>query len=213
MSRCSSRRWRSVAAESAVVLASASPRRLELLRLAGLDPVVVAPDIDECPYPAEPPVDYVARLARAKALSVPARDDVVVVAADTTVVLDGESLGKPRDPADARAMLRRLSGRAHTVSTGVAVVRPGGGIAEIVVTTEVVMAALGDATIARYVETGEPMDKAGAYGIQGRAQVFVASIRGSWTNVVGLPVVEALDLLRAAEAHPLLERPAAERGS
>lgn len=121
-----------------------------------------------------------------------------MLAADTVVVLEEELLGKPRDAADAAAMLRRLRGRSHLVSTGVALLTGGGGIVGTVVTTEVVVAPLSDSVIAAYVATGEPLDKAGAYGIQGRAAAFVARINGSWTNVVGLPLVETLDLLRDA---------------
>ena len=186
------------AAGRPLALASASPRRLDLLRLAGVEPVVCPVDVDETPHPAEDPVAYVRRLAREKARCATAPAGSVVLAADTTVALDGEALGKPRGEADAIAMLQRLRGRAHTVSTGVAVVDAAGAIAETVVTTEVVLAPLTDAAIHAYVATGEPLDKAGAYGIQGAAAVFVASINGSWTNVVGLPVVETLELLRAA---------------
>lgn len=188
-------------ADSSLVLASASPRRLDLLRLAGLEPLVCPADIDESRRPDEPAVAYVARLAREKARCAPVEPGTVVLAADTAVVLDAELLGKPGDAAEAVAMLRRLRGRAHRVSTGVAVVPPGGGLAETVVTTEVVMAALSDAAIDAYVATGEPLDKAGAYGIQGRAAAFVERIDGSWTNVVGLPLVETLDLLRDAGVH------------
>ena len=122
----------------------------------------------------------------------------LVMAADTTVVIDGEVLGKPADAGDAVAMLRRLRGRSHSVSTGVAIAQHSGAVAETIVTTEVVMSSLTDAAIDAYVATGEPLDKAGAYGIQGRAAAFVTRINGSWTNVVGLPVVETLDLLRDA---------------
>lgn len=181
-----------------LVLASASPRRRELLELAGLDPVVVPADVDEAALPGEDPVAYVARVARAKADGAPVAGGAVVVAADTTVVLDGHRLGKPRDAQDAVAMLRRLQGRGHLVLSGVAVLRPGGQIAQTVVTTQVVMAPLSREAIDAYVATGEPLDKAGSYGIQGRGAAFVARIDGSWTNVVGLPLVETLDLLRDA---------------
>lgn len=185
-----------------LVLASGSPRRLELLRLAGFDPVVRPVDLDETPRAGEQPDAYVARLAGEKALAAERAADEVVLAADTTVVLDGALLGKPADAEEAAAMLRRLSGRAHHVMTGVTVVDRRGIPAEALVGTEVRFADLDEATIARYVASGEPLDKAGAYGIQGRAQVLVAEVRGSWTNVVGLPTVEAVALLRAAGIHP-----------
>ena len=187
-----------VADPAALVLASASPRRRELLRLAGLDPQVRPADVDETPADGEDPVAHVVRLAKAKACTVPAADGEVVLAADTVVILDGAVLGKPRDEADAVGMLRRLRGRAHTVVTGVAVAHPTRGFAQTVVSTEVVFAAISDAAIAAYVATGEPLDKAGAYAIQGGAAAFVTRLNGSWTNVVGLPVVETLDLLRDA---------------
>ena len=181
-----------------LVLASGSPRRVELLRLAGLEPVVRPPDIDESRRAGEGAVAYVARLARDKARCAPVEAGTVVLAADTAVVLDGDLLGKPSDAEDAAAMLMRLRGRSHRVSTGVAVLTAAGALAETVVTTEVAMAPLTDAAITGYVATGEPLDKAGGYGIQGRAAAFVARIDGSWTNVVGLPLVETLDLLRDA---------------
>lgn len=179
-----------------VILASGSPRRLALLRLVGLEPVVRPVDVDERPHPGEAAPEYVARLARDKAAAV-AENGAVVLAADTTVVLDGEVLGKPRDAAHAADMLQRLQGRGHAVSTGVAVLA-GGQLHELVVTTEVEMVALERRTIDWYVGTGEPLDKAGGYGIQGRAAAFVRRIDGSWTNVVGLPLAEACALLRKA---------------
>ena len=187
-----------MAEPATLVLASASPRRLALLRLAGLDPQVRPADVDETPADGEDPTTHVVRLARAKASAVPPADGEVVLAADTVVIADGAVLGKPRDEADATGMLRSLRGRAHTVVTGVAVAQPSGALAETVVSTQVEFAAISDAAIAAYVATGEPLDKAGAYAIQGGAAVFVARIHGSWTNVVGLPVVETLDLLRDA---------------
>ena len=180
------------------MLASGSPRRRELLLLAGLEAVVRPADVDETQHDGEDPISYVVRLAKLKACAVPAAEDEVVLAADTTVVLDGQILGKPRDAEDAVAMLQRLRGRAHTVSTGVAVAQPSGAVAETVVTTDVVMAPISDAAIRAYVAGGEPLDKAGSYGIQGQAAAFVARISGSWTNVVGLPVVETLEMLRDA---------------
>lgn len=180
-----------------LILASASPRRLELLRLAGLDPVVEPADIDELVHDDEAPDAYVRRLAEQKAAAVSARHTGVVLAADTTVVLGAEILGKPQDAADALRMLRRLSGTTHTVTTAVAVFCDGRRHADTV-TTRVTMTTLDDATLSRYVATGEPLDKAGGYGIQGRAAAFVERIDGSYTNVVGLPLVESLRLLRSA---------------
>jgi septum formation protein len=185
-----------------LVLASGSPRRLELLRAAGLEPLVRPPDVDEAPRPGEAPVPYVARVARDKVRAVPREDGEVVLAADTTVVIDGEPLGKPADAAHAADLLRRLTGSAHHVTTAVAVLDAAGALTESVVTTEVRMVALDDAAIAAYVATGEPLDKAGAYAIQGRAAALVERIDGSYTNVVGMPLVETLRLLAAAGIVP-----------
>jgi septum formation protein len=144
----------------------------------------------------------VCRLAGEKALAAERRDGEVVLAADTTVVLGGAVLGKPTDVAEAAAMLRQLSGQVHHVLTGVTVLDGGGLPTDLLVGTEVRFADLDDVAIDRYVATGEPLDKAGAYGIQGRGQVLVAEVRGSWTNVVGLPVAECLPLLAAAGVRP-----------
>ena len=184
-----------------LVLASASPRRLELLRLAGLDPEVRAADVDESIRAEEDPGVYVARLARAKARAVAGgRDEAVeaVLGADTTVVCDGVVMGKPRDAEEARRMLSRLNGRVHEVITGVAVTAGGPAVLEDRVLTRVQVAPLTAARIAAYVASGEPMGKAGGYAIQGRAAAFVERIEGSYTNVVGLPLVEALVLLQRA---------------
>lgn len=182
-----------------LVLASGSPRRHELLRQLGLPVDVVVPDVDETPGPGESPVALVARLAAAKASVVAAGSaDVVVVAADTVVDLDGRVLAKPVDETDARRMLGLLSGRAHAVHTGVAVRRPDATLAVEVVSTTVRFVALSARTIDRYVATGEPADKAGAYAIQGRAGAFVDSIDGSPSNVVGLPLATVVRMLREA---------------
>jgi septum formation protein len=173
-----------------LILASGSPRRRELLTQAGFTFAVRAADIDESLRPGEDPVEYVTRLAQEKAQAIYAlegRDDIVVLGADTTVVLDKEILGKPVDKADAVRMLRGLSGRAHRVITGVAVVSADGVEAASEV-TEVWFREISDAEIAAYVETGEPMDKAGAYGIQGRAAKWIPRIEGCFFNVVGLPL-------------------------
>jgi len=169
---------------------------------------VVPADIDETVVLAETPPDYVARLSREKAARVVERigGDAVVIAADTTVDVDGQILEKPTDDADARRMLRLLSGRAHLVHTGVTVVGPGGdGAGEdrrrtIVVETAVTVVEVGDTEIDWYLSTGEHVGKAGAYGIQGAAGTFVERIDGSVTNVIGLPLAEAVAMLRSATA-------------
>jgi septum formation protein len=186
-----------------LVLASASPRRAELLARLGLHPVIRPAHVDETPHPDEPPTDLVVRLAATKAAAVATdRDDEVVLAADTEVVADGRVLGKPRDREDAATMLRTLSGRTHEVITGLAVQR--GTTARLAqVTTRVTFRALTDAEVGWYLRTGEPDDKAGAYALQGAGAVLVARIEGSDTNVIGLPLAEAVDLLRAAGFDPL----------
>ncbi|BAN01213.1 Maf family protein [Ilumatobacter coccineus] len=180
-----------------LVLASASPRRRELLAGAGLDFAVVPADIDETPLPGECPADYVARLSAQKAQAV-AQPGQIVIAADTTVEVDGAILEKPVDRADARRMLRLLSGRAHRCHTGVSVRSALAGeptLATQVVTTEVVFVELTDVMIDWYLDTGEADDKAGAYGIQGAAGAFVERVEGSVTNVIGLPLAETLAML------------------
>ncbi len=185
----------------ALILASASPRRREFLDRLGLQFEVLPADVDETPHPEEPPRDYVLRVAQSKAAHVArSHSGRLVLAADTTVVLDGEILGKPRDAEDARRMLTRLSGREHHVLSGVAV--DGPCRASTVVETKVRFRALSPDEIAWYIRTGEPLDKAGAYGIQGLAGVFVREIEGSASNVVGLPLSETIELLTRA-GHPL----------
>jgi septum formation protein len=170
-----------------VVLASASPRRSELLAQIGMSFEVMPTDIDETEHPGEDPVSYVRRLAIEKALAAVVGDDVVVIAADTTVDLDGMILAKPADDADALRMLGLLAGRTHQVHTGVAI-RYQGRVAAEVNTSLVSMKASDDQWLRWYVATGEPHGKAGAYGIQGAAAVFVDSVHGSVTNVIGLPL-------------------------
>ena len=148
---------------------------------------VRAVDLDETPRPGEDPREYVLRLAAEKA-EAQARPGELVLAADTVVVVDGEILGKPRDPDDARRMLRLLSGRAHTVLTGIALEEPGGGRAADVDESEVRVAALSGEEIDWYVATDEPRDKAGAYAIQGLGSLFVEALEGNYSNVVGLPI-------------------------
>ena len=170
-----------------VVLASASPRRSELLAQIGMSFEVMPTDIDETEHPGEDPVSYVRRLAIEKALAAVVGDDVVVIAADTTVDLDGMILAKPADDADALRMLGLLAGRTHQVHTGVAIRYQGRMVAEVN-TSLVSMKASDDQWLRWYVATGEPHGKAGAYGIQGAAAVFVDSVQGSVTNVIGLPL-------------------------
>jgi septum formation protein len=169
-----------------LILASASPRRAELLRAAGINFTVRAADIDETIQPGESPHDYVLRLSREKALAV-ARDDELTLGADTTVVINGEIAGKPVDNDDARRMLRALSGQWHEVLTGVTLARAVRILSNLA-STRVKFAEMSDAEVDWYVATGEPMDKAGAYAIQGHAALFVERIEGSYSNVVGLPV-------------------------
>jgi septum formation protein len=179
-----------------LILASASPRRRELLGGLGLRFTVRAADIDETPRPGEDPAATVLRLARQKAAA-EAHPGELVLAADTVVVIDGELLGKPRDPEDARAMLARIAGREHTVLTGVALVEPDRDrrVSEVA-SSRVRMAPLTSDRIASYVATGEPLDKAGSYAVQGIGALFVEEIFGNYTNVVGLPLPLTLRLVR-----------------
>jgi septum formation protein len=176
--------------EPPLILASASPRRAELLTSAGFRFSVDAADIDESGVPGETPEAYVLRVAQVKARTVAARrrkSGTVVLAADTTVVIDGEILAKPAGKPDAVRMLKRLAGAVHDVLTGVVAVAGERELAEVV-RTRVHLLPMSLDDIHWYVDTGEPMGKAGAYGIQGRAARFVDWIEGSWSNVVGLPV-------------------------
>jgi septum formation protein len=176
-----------------VVLASASPRRHELLTKIGVQFAIRSPDIDESPHDGEVPVDYVRRLACAKATAVEATEDELVIGADTTVDLDSQILGKPEDHRDAEAMLRRLSGRSHRVHTGVAV-RFGGNELVDVCSTMVTFVRLTEAAVQWYVSTGEPMGKAGAYALQGAGAVLVSGVDGSVSNVIGLPLHVLVEL-------------------
>ncbi|MFQ5349575.1 MAG: Maf family protein [Thermoanaerobaculia bacterium] len=171
-----------------LVLASASPRRRELLAGLGLSPPVRPVDVDERPLDGEPAADCVLRLARSKAAAAAGRGELVL-AADTLVVLDGRILGKPADPREAETMLGRLAGRDHLVQTGVAVHDgDSSAVAAGVETTRVFIAPLTASQIADYVATGEPLDKAGAYAIQGLGALFVERVDGNYSNVVGLPL-------------------------
>jgi septum formation protein len=170
-----------------LVLASGSPRRKQLLEQLGLKFAISVPDVDETPRPAEDPAVYVRRVALAKALAVEAPDDALVIAADTTVEIDGEILAKPFDAEEAARMLAQLAGRTHRVHTGVAM-RRGDDRAGEVVTSLVTFTPISAEVIEWYVATGEPLDKAGAYAIQGIGGVLVQKVDGSVSNIVGLPL-------------------------
>ena len=189
-----------------LVLASASPRRQELLRNAGIEFAVQPADVDETPLPGEDPRDCAERLAREKALRVwRERPQDVVLGADTVVVVDGANLGKPLDSNDAARMLRMLSGRTHQVITGVCVVRsvpsrPGAShVRTAAESTLVSMSEITDQEVLDYVATGEPMDKAGGYAIQGIASRWIPRIEGDYSNVVGLPVALVYRLLKSQD--------------
>jgi septum formation protein len=182
-----------------LILASASQRRAEILRDAGLHFAMLSSAVDEAPLPGEAPQDLVRRLAEAKADLVAARavGPAIVIAADTIVVLDGRILGKPHSSDDARAMLEKLAGRTHAVLTGLALIRLPDAERRIVVeTTLVTFGALEQADLTRYLASGEPFDKAGAYAIQGLAGRFIPRIEGCYFNVVGLPLARLCSLLR-----------------
>lgn len=182
-----------------VILASRSPRRRDLLALIGIPHEVRVTDVDESVHPGEAPEAYVERVARSKAVAVAAQEPgAVIIAADTTVVIDGDILGKPEDEVDAKRMIRRLAGRTHTVHTAVAVAR-NGRLEAGVESVEVTFRPLSDEQIAAYVATGEPMDKAGAYGIQGYGAVLVEGIRGDYFAVMGLALGRLVSLLARLE--------------
>jgi septum formation protein len=179
-----------------LLLASASPRRQELLRNAGIAFEVQPADVPEDPLPREAAKDCVERLARDKALAIARqRPNACVLGADTVVVIDGQILGKPADPADAERMLRLLSGREHQVITGVCLVADGKSFVASE-TTLVTVNEITDQEIADYIATGEPMDKAGAYAIQGIASRWIPRIEGDYSNVVGLPVALVFRMLQ-----------------
>ena len=185
-----------------LILASASPRRAELLRAAGIEFDVIPADVDEAMDPEDHPVGYARRVAQLKAEAViPHAPGRPVLGADTIVVIVNEVLGKPVDAADARRMLGLLSGRAHTVMTAVCLVNPAAGSGRVqtsVARTTVEIAPLSHAEIAWYVASGEPAGKAGGYAIQGLGSRFVTRIDGSYSNVVGLPVALVFDLCKQA---------------
>ena len=184
-----------------VILASGSPRRKELLEMLRVKNLMIIPARgEEKAHPELSPDALVKELSRCKAAEVAAQyaaADDTVIGADTIVVLDGQVLGKPRDTADAKRMLSALSGRAHTVYTGVTVIR-GETVLSHAERTEVHFRPLTEAEIDAYIATGEPMDKAGAYGIQGRAAVFVEGICGDYYNVMGLPLCRLNEMIKAA---------------
>jgi septum formation protein len=181
-----------------LILASTSPRRKELLELAGLDfKVMPSHALEPLPDESESPEEYAQAMARIKAVEVSGRHpDAVVLGADSVVVVDDDILGKPTDEADAQRMLGMLSGRTHRVVTGVCVVMPDHEDRMFFVSTDVTMAEISPEAAKAYVATGEPMDKAGAYAVQGRAACFVTKINGSYTNVVGLPLAEVVAALK-----------------
>jgi septum formation protein len=181
-----------------LILASQSPRRRELLSTAGIPFTVRAREVEEIRASGEPPDAYARRLARAKAEAAWEDRDEIVLGADTIVVLDQSVLEKPRDAADARTMLRSLSGREHTVITGICLRHPG-GVQVDSSATRVRFAPLTDAEIDDYVATGEPMDKAGAYAIQGLASKFVECVEGCYFNVIGLPLSQVYRYLKSLE--------------
>jgi septum formation protein len=181
--------------DARIILASQSPRRRELLMLVGIPHEVRPADLDERVLTGETPAPHAERLARAKADAVAANEPgAIVIGADTIVVLDGDILGKPRDKADAAAMLQRLSGRTHTVLTAVAVARNGRTVSGVE-SVEVTFRPLASDQIAAYIATGEPMDKAGAYGIQGFGAVIVERVHGDYFAVMGLALGRLVGLL------------------
>jgi septum formation protein len=182
-----------------LLLASASPRRRELLERIGLAIEVYPADVDERAQDGEDPAAYVARIARSKAIAIARRSDLWVLAADTTVTLDGAILGKADTPEEATQMLRRLSGRTHQVLTAFVLVGERDGkpcVRDGLVSSEVVMVDASAATLADYVASGEWRGKAGAYALQGIGAALVSEVRGSVTNVIGLPLAEVIAALR-----------------
>ncbi len=192
-----------------LILASGSPRRRELLTQAGLDFRVESADIDETVQEGEAPAKYVQRLAVEKAQAVWSRyggdddsgDPITVLGADTTVVCDGVMLGKPVDQADARRMLEMLSGRTHQVLTGVAAITRNTTVSEVEI-TQVFFDVIGERELVTYLASGEPMDKAGAYGIQGYAARWIPRIEGCYFNVMGLPIARTMAVIARAEEGP-----------
>ena len=189
-----------------LILASASPRRQELLGLFGIPFTVRSADVDETMYSTETPYDAVARLSLLKAEAVPHGEDDVVIAADTIVVCAGKRLGKPHSAAEAMQMLRLLSGRDHQVMTGMTVLR-GNRRVTVTEVTDLHFRDLTDGEITRYVAGGEPMDKAGSYGIQGGAALFAEKLSGDYYNVMGLPVCRLGQILKQIAPELLEDNP------
>lgn len=193
----------SVTEKPPLILASNSPRRRQLLALTGWKFIVSAADVDESLYANENPANYVLRLAETKVRAIKADADQVVLAADTTVVDRSEILGKPQDTAEATRMLKRLRGHAHQVYTGVAVFRPSDGLLlKDLCVTEVPMRDYSDEEIDAYVQTGDPLDKAGAYAIQHPGFQPVARMDGCFASVMGLPVCHVIRLMRQMDIQP-----------
>ena len=195
--------------EPKIILASSSPRRAELLRTIGVEFEIAPSQVQERPHPDEAPADYITRLARAKAISIARqREQGLVIGADTIVVLDGRILGKPADEVEAGKMLRSLSGRWHAVMTGVALydVATRQEVADFDKTL-VRFGQMSDQEVEWYVKSGEPMDKAGGYAIQGLASKFVERIEGCYFNVVGLPVSMVYRHLQSIEDHAIAPAP------
>ena len=188
-----------------LILASASPRRKELLSLFHVPFIIRVADIDETMDPAKAPYDEVARVSRLKAEAVPREETDTVIAADTIVVCEGKVLGKPESEAHAEEMLTLLSGRDHQVMTGLTVLR-GEKAVTCTEVTDIHFRPLTDGEILSYIRTGEPMDKAGAYGIQGGAALFACRLEGDYFNVVGLPVCRLGEILRQL-APEIMEEP------
>jgi len=191
-----------------LVLASASPRRRELLAAAGYRFEVLPSDVPEIPHAGESPEMFARRIAREKASDVARRQPhAYVLAADTVVVVDGTVFGKPTDRSDARRMLQALSGRAHRVLTAVALAVPAGPVETVLVESRVAFRPLAASDIDAYLALEEPYDKAGAYAVQGYARRFVAAVDGSQTNVIGLPMEVVTRLLRSCVPRPAAEGP------
>jgi septum formation protein len=197
-----------------LILASSSPRRRELLRQAGFDFTVESADINEDPQPGEAPAKYVQRLAVEKAQAVWERhkgeddsdDPITVLGADTTVVLDGEILGKPGNHGEARTMLEKLAGRTHQVMTGIAAIMRNAIVSDVEI-TQVFFDLIDEEELAHYIASGEPLDKAGAYGIQGYAARWIPRVEGCYFNVMGLPISRTIALLAKAQEGPSEARP------
>lgn len=200
--------------ELMLILASGSPRRRELLSQAGLVFTVAAADINEDLLPNEAAAAYVQRLAEEKAQAIwndhrstdTSEDPLIVLGADTCVVCDGHILGKPKDSADARRMLELLSGRTHAVLTGLAAVAADKTVRDVEI-TQVTFNQIANAEIAQYIASGEPLDKAGAYAIQGYAARWIPRIEGCYSNVVGLPIARTIALLAEVQAAPASDHP------